>query len=209
MKRKKRTDGLTYAEIICAMTIFLIITGLCTSLFFSSWRRYNTLNAINDVQRNALLGMSRFSRDFSETAMSSIVNGTKSSRKYVYFPSKRDKNGIFDYSEATYGGLLWKTWIIYYLYPDPGKKTVDNRQLYILARKIKDSPLQPSSLEIVSLTSNLKNAQVMTRGVYSFTIEQKHLGEVDTFRAVLQTQGQYGGKKCSFSVEKIFLLNSM
>lgn len=205
----KRAPGVTFVEILVAMGIFLLIMGLCTTIFFSSWRRYNTLNVVQEVHSNALLGMQRFSRDFSETAMMQVVNETKTSRR-IYFPSKRDRYGFFDYNAAGNSGGIspWKSWIIYFLRADPNRKSADNKQLYFLMRIAKEMNRQPTPSEVESFISTSKDSQIITKGVRIFIVDKQHTGEIETFKAILEVQGEYQGKKCSYTVEKVFLLNT-
>jgi prepilin-type N-terminal cleavage/methylation domain-containing protein len=208
---KNDSKGLTLVEIMFAMTLFLIIFSIAASLFCQSLRRFAIINVLQDVQKNAIIGMDRFARDFSETSDSMVINETESSRKCIYFPSKRNKLGSFDYTAASLlsGALPWKSWIVYYLYPDAGKKTTDNRQLYCIARKIKEMNHKPTTLEIIPMMSSLDGAQIAARNVVRFTVKTETTGEMDSLRATIETEGQYSGRKCTFSVERVFLLNSM
>jgi prepilin-type N-terminal cleavage/methylation domain-containing protein len=203
--------GLTMVEILIAMAIFLIILGITFSLLNSSLRRFAIINVLQEVQRNGIIGMDRFARDFSETTDALVVNETEGIRKCIYFPSKRNRQGIFNYNAAAAlaGSSPWKSWIVYFLLPDQGKRTADNRQLYCLARKIKEMDHKPTDPEIISLISSFDGAQMAARNVVSFTVRLESSGEIDTFRAQILTECQYSGRKCTFTMDRVFLLNSM
>lgn len=203
---KNTHRGTTLPEIIIAMGIFMLIFSLCAGIFSSSWRRFGVTTVVQDTQRNALSGMSRFGRDFSETSMWQVSNQSRSRYRCIYFPSRRDKYGMFDYSGVDSG--TWKSWIFYYLVEQTGKTTTDGRPLYLLARKVKEMTTAPLLADLPSYIT-MKEAQVAARNVTMFTLDIQHTGEVDSYKVVIETQGQYLGKKCSFRTERIFLLNSL
>jgi Tfp pilus assembly protein FimT len=207
----KDSEGVTLVEIIFAMTVFLIISGICVQLFSASIRRFNIINVLQDVQKNGTIGMDRFARDFSETSDYLVINETEGSKKCIFFPSKRDKQGNFDYAFANdlAASSPWKSWIIYYLYPDKGNTTVDNKQLYLLARKVTELDHKPAESEVITMITSLRDAQVAARNIALFNVKSESSGEMEVYKATIETESKYSGQKCTFNAERIFLLNSM
>jgi len=226
--------GVTVMELIMTLVMLSILIVACSQLFTVSWRRFHIINVIQDVKMSGIRGMERFGRDFGETSMNYVYRETDGQglTRWIYFPSQRNVDGSYT---PDVGNLntVWKTWIIYYLIPacavksDNQAKTFDNRDLYYLVRKAKTIPANAKSLtlnEAADINPELNSlkpvgldpargitygGEVCARNVTFFNVDTENTGALDTYKAVLETWGAYGGRKCSSKVEKIFLIQNI
>jgi hypothetical protein len=231
---QRRSKAVTIVELIMAMAMLSVLMVVCAQLFTVSWRRFHIINVVQDVKMSGIRGMERFGRDFSETSMNYVNRETDSQglTRWIYFPSQRTVDGSFTPDTGNLS-TVWKTWIIYYLIPacavksDSQAKTFDNRDLYWLIRKVKAVPADVKSmtlnesLDINPELNTLKpvgldasrgmtyGGEVCARNVTFFNVDTENTGALDTYRAVLETWGCYGGRKCSSKVEKIFLIQNI
>lgn len=192
--------GVSLPELLIAMGNLAIIIAICSLIYFTSWEKFRSTNAVSDVQNSAVIGMDRFSRDFRETKPTFINNKTLTATpKFIYFPSPRSSQGYFQRTAS--GDQDWKTWIIYYLYPD-----ADNAGLFYLARKQLDGDLtvQPSPSE----ADNLDKAFIVARNIYDFQVSVTPLqGNKFVYEAELMAKKNYRGKDYSFHTNRTFNLS--
>ncbi len=199
----RREKGHTLAEILCIMFILVIITTLVTLFITSSWRRITLTNTVEDVNRSVLVSIDRFDRDISESSSTHVTIDID--RNAVYFPSPRDADGAY----RTLAGVDpdWCCWILYYLYPDGASRTTDGRQLYLLARKRVSGGL--SSPPGPGESGNLNGASVVARNITAFSVVMENPSSAVNYRVTVRAAKIYGGRDCSFELEKVIAVKSL
>jgi len=184
------------------MFILVIITLLVTLFITSSWRRIVLANTVEDVQRSAVVSLDRFDRDISESSSTHVTIDTM--HHAVYFPSPRDHDGV--YRTLAGGDPDWCSWILYYLFPD-GSQTTDGRPIHLLARKRLPGGLAspPGAAE----TGTLSGASVMARNITAFTVMMENPSASVIYRVTVKAEKVYGGRDCSFELEKAIAVKSL
>jgi hypothetical protein len=184
------------------MFILVIITTLVTLFITSSWRRITLTNMVEDVNRSVLVSIDRFDRDISESSSTHVTIDTVHSA--VFFPSPRDVDGA--YRTIAGGEPDWCCWILYYLYPDGASQTTDGRQLYLLARKRVSGEL--ASPPGAGEPGNLNGASVVARNITAFSVVMENPSSSVNYRVTVRAAKVYGGRDCSFELEKVIAVKS-
>jgi prepilin-type N-terminal cleavage/methylation domain-containing protein len=205
---RQRTKGLTLAELIVSLSILAVVMVFCSMLFVTSWRRFQMTCAMQDAQNSAMIGMDHFIRDFNETSCFNINNNTVQNSagsfqpSFIFFPSPRDKTGSYNITVST-GDPEWKTWLIYYLYNEPGA------QGYLLVRKQVDwNPLMPPT---ENDTKDMNGVTVVARGVDQFWV-QHNVNSPDSYyfyTAEIWTKREFRGNTYRYKTDHSFIFSDL
>ncbi|MDQ7823537.1 MAG: prepilin-type N-terminal cleavage/methylation domain-containing protein [Candidatus Eremiobacteraeota bacterium] len=200
---KAKKPGITLSELIVAMALLTVILALCTNLFVSSFHRLQMTNAMQDAQNNAIVGLDRFTRDFRETTKQSVVYYKDSSHQYIYFPSPRDRNGVFH--QAPNGFIEWSTWIAYYMIRDPNfaSQGQQGEPTYLLARRQQDILDKKLTNTPAFDWNSINGAEIAAKNAVQFNITSVQLSEyMVTYEVSLHTKREYKGKAYTYQAER-------
>jgi prepilin-type N-terminal cleavage/methylation domain-containing protein len=215
MKRAGR--GLTLPELMVGMTILVIILGICTMIFMSSWQKFHATNSLSDAQRNAVLGIDRFCRDFRDTSPSYIDNQTSLSdrqSRYICFPSPRGIDGKYLNNSDIYsaGEPICQKWVLYYLVRDD-QHSSNRISSYLLYRKEAPGNLGlPGLMKAQVMAEPSTYARIVARNIYDFTVSQScastGLAALTSFDVKVEALGFYREEIHTYSLNRAVSLES-
>jgi len=147
MKKILNKHGMTVSELIITCLIMAMLMGICAQILTWSMRISRDQKSSNVTKQEGLKAIAWLTRDLSTTTSESLYMG----ENFIGGGGKNIPSAISALNSVGEGykinppGVLWKKYVIFYLYPDP-KSTYT--QKYFLIRNI----FTPSGLTYAPLT---------------------------------------------------------
>ncbi|GEM_PF-2239877 len=249
--KKSKELALTLVELMVCLGLLAGIMTLCFLVFVSAWRKFQSTSAVQDTQTSALFGLNRFSQDFRETTIDFIVygdgNGFMSKipnysgslpvspqtgpvviigetypRTFIAFPSPRDGEGKYVYSNLT-GQKLWQSWIVYYLEKESDIEEAASESdttmlltIYKLIRivvnpmELYPGPSVPGFFEYTNLSNRSLhgNWQTVAHNIYSFEMRGRAVSDdIYSYDVTIATRKDYRGKQNTFRATRVFSIS--
>lgn len=145
--------------LLMTMVYFVLVRGLDF---------YRDSNDALEIRQEAMLGMTRLTRELRETS-SSVV---RISAQGMVFPCPRDAAG--NLSPTSDGKLTWQTWLAYYLAPHLGAQSLFRKEEGVTLVPLPVRPPDPDAYgkNPAYFAASASTPKVVSRRVTGFVVTQ-------------------------------------